>query len=176
MKAVFLDRDGVINVCRVVDGKPFPPTGPETFELIPETVEACQRLKSAGYRLIVVTNQPDIGRGTQKIEVLDAMHDIVRAKLPVDAIYVCTHGGDHECDCRKPKPGMLVNAAKDLDIDLTQSFMVGDRWRDVDCGHSAGCRTVFIDYGYDEKLRQTPDAVVKHLGQAADWILSQGAQ
>jgi D-glycero-D-manno-heptose 1,7-bisphosphate phosphatase len=173
MRAVFLDRDGVINKCIVVDGKPFPPSGPDTFELIPETVEACARLKQAGFALIVVTNQPDIGRGTQKLEVLEAMHQIVKEKLPVDAIYVCTHGSDNECHCRKPKPGMLTDAATDLEIELETSFMVGDRWRDVDCGHSAGCRTVFIDYGYDEKLRQTPDATVKHLGEAADWILSQ---
>ena len=175
MKAVFLDRDGVINFCRVVEGKPYPPTGPETFELIPQSIEACERLKNAGFVLVVVTNQPDVGRGTQQIEVLDEMHDIVRARLPVDAIYVCTHGGDDQCDCRKPKPGMLTQAAKDLGIDLKASYMVGDRWRDVDCGYAAGCQTIFIDYHYDEHLRQQPDAVVSHLGEAADWILSQGA-
>jgi D-glycero-D-manno-heptose 1,7-bisphosphate phosphatase len=103
--------------------------------------------------------------------VLDAMHDIVRKNLPVDAIYVCTHGGDNECECRKPKPGMLTQAAKDHGIDLASSFMVGDRWRDVDCGAAAGCKTIFIDYGYDEKLRVIPTHTVANLGEAADWIL-----
>ena len=175
MRAVFLDRDGVLNECRVIDGKPYPPESVETFRVIPKAYDACRQLKEAGFALIVVTNQPDIGRGTQTIEALEAMHDVLRDALPIDTIKACTHGKDGECECRKPKPGMLLQAAEELGIDLASSFMVGDRWRDIDCGHAAGCRTVFIDYQYDEKLRQTPDAVVSDIGQAADWILSQGA-
>ena len=175
MRAVFLDRDGVLNFCRVVNGKPYPPKDIETFKLIPDAVDACKRLSAAGYKLIVVTNQPDVGRGNQTIEVLESMHQVIRTRLNVDAIYFCTHGSDNECDCRKPKPGMLVQASKDLEIDLGRSFMVGDRWRDVDCGFAAGCQTIFIDYQYDEQLRCQPDVIVAGVGQAADWILSQSS-
>ncbi len=175
MKAVFLDRDGVINVCRVIDGKPYPPTGPDTFEFIEHAKEACQRLMSAGFLLFVATNQPDIGRGKQTLEAVESMHDLVRAELPVEKIYVCTHGSDNECTCRKPQPGMLLMAAEEYGIDLGASYMVGDRWRDIDCGATAGCTTIFIDYGYDEKLRAQPDAVVSHIGEAADWILSRSS-
>jgi len=173
VRAVFLDRDGVLNVCQVVDGKPYPPSAVESFAVTSLAIEACRKLKDAGFLLVVVTNQPDVGRGTQSIEVVEAMHDILRKELPIDAIYVCTHGRDNECECRKPKPGMLHSAAKELSIDLSRSFMIGDRWRDVNCGQSAGCQTVFIDYQYDEVLRQSPNVTVNDIGQAGDWILSQ---
>ena len=171
MRAVFLDRDGVLNECRVVDGKPYPPESIDSFRILPGAAEACAKLKQAGFALVVVTNQPDVGRGTQTMDAVEAMHDILRANLPLDAVYVCTHGSDSECDCRKPKPGMLIRAADDLGIDLASSFMVGDRWRDVDCGYAAGCQTVFIDYGYDERLRREPNAIVVDIAQAAEYVL-----
>jgi D-glycero-D-manno-heptose 1,7-bisphosphate phosphatase len=172
-RAVFLDRDGVINPSVVRDGKPYPPSTIEDFEIYPEVAEACRRLKKAGYLLVVATNQPDVGRGTQSQAVVEAMHAKMCAALPIDRVEVCYHSGHSPCACRKPSPGMLLQAAQALSIDLFRSFMVGDRWRDIDCGHAAGCVTVFIDRGYSEELRQKPDFIAKNLGLAADLILAQ---
>jgi D-glycero-D-manno-heptose 1,7-bisphosphate phosphatase len=174
-RAVFLDRDGVVSRSVVRDGLPFAPTDLKDFEILPESPEACRRLKQAGFILIVATNQPDVGRGTMKKEAVEAMHAQMCHELPIDRVEVCYHPGHGQsnCDCRKPKPGLLLNAARELGIDLSQSWMVGDRWRDIDCGHAAGCRTVFIDRGYAENLKQAPHFRAKDLLQAADIILAE---
>jgi D-glycero-D-manno-heptose 1,7-bisphosphate phosphatase len=173
-RAVFLDRDGVINRALERDGKPYPSANLSEFEIFPEVPEACHRLKAAGFMLVVATNQPDVGRGTLKQQAVEEIHAEMRRQLPFDRVEVCYHPGKglSDCDCRKPKPGMLLRAARELDIDLAQSWMVGDRWRDVDCGHAAGCRTVFIDRGYAEDLKQQPDFCVKNLLEAAEIILA----
>jgi D-glycero-D-manno-heptose 1,7-bisphosphate phosphatase len=172
-RAVFLDRDGVINRALVRQGKPYPPANLEEFEILPEVAQACALLKHAGFLLVVATNQPDVGRGTLAREAVEAIHAFMRQKLPLDRVEVCYHAGkgETECDCRKPRPGMLLRAAGELGIDLKRSWMVGDRWRDIDCGHAAGCRTIFIDRGYAEKLRQSPDYRASNLLQAAELIL-----
>jgi D-glycero-D-manno-heptose 1,7-bisphosphate phosphatase len=172
-RAVFLDRDGVINRALVRRGKPYPPAKLEEFEILPEVAQACDLLKHAGFLLVVATNQPDVGRGTLAREAVEAIHAFMRQKLPLDRVEVCCHAGkgETECDCRKPRPGMLLRAAGELGIDLKRSWMVGDRWRDIDCGHAAGCRTIFIDRGYTEELRQTPDYRASNLLQAAEIIL-----
>jgi D-glycero-D-manno-heptose 1,7-bisphosphate phosphatase len=174
-RAVFLDRDGVINRALEIGGKPYPPTSLAEFEILPGVPAACARLKSAGFLLIVATNQPDVGRGTLRREMVEVMHAHMVAQLPIDRVEVCFHPGQGAsvCDCRKPEPGMLVRAARELSIDLSQSWMVGDRWRDVDCGHAAGCRTVFIDWGYAEALKQKPDFSAGNLTEAADIILRE---
>ncbi len=174
-RAVFLDRDGVINRALEKESKPYPPTSLAEFEILPEVPAACAKLKAAGFLLVVATNQPDVGRGTLKQEVVEKIHAHMLAQLPIDRVEVCYHAGQglSDCDCRKPKPGMLLRAAKELNIDLVQSWMVGDRWRDVDCGHAAGCKTIFIDRGYAEELKQKPDFSARNLGEAADIILSQ---
>jgi len=154
-KAVFLDRDGVINRAIIRDGKPFPPLDVCDFKLLPGVVEACQRLKESGFYIIVVTNQPDVGRGVVAGEKIEVIHKKMRAELPIDRVEVC-YDGDDASAFRKPNPGMLLRAAAALDLDLRSSFMIGDRWRDVDCGHAAGCTTIFIDHGYAEPLRKTP--------------------
>jgi D-glycero-D-manno-heptose 1,7-bisphosphate phosphatase len=176
IRAVFLDRDGVINRALERDGLPYPPASPGEFKIFPEVPEACRRLKQAGFLLIVATNQPDVGRGTLKQEVVEIIHAEMCRRLPLDRVEVCCHPGKglSDCDCRKPKSGMLLRAARELDIDLVQSWMVGDRWRDVDCGHAAGCRTIFIDRGYAEELKQQPDFRVKNLLEAAEIILADG--
>ncbi len=173
--AVFLDRDGVINRALERDGKPYPPTTLAEFEILPEVSAACAKLKAAGFLLVVATNQPDVGRGTLAKKVVEKIHAHMLAQLPIDRVEVCFHAGKglSNCDCRKPKPGMLLQAARELNLDLSQSWMVGDRWRDVDCGHAAGCSTVFIDRGYAEALKQKPDFSARHLGEAADIILAQ---
>jgi len=171
-RAVFLDRDGVINRAFVRDGKPFPPPTPQDLEVLPGVPEALHELKSHGYELLVVTNQPDVGRGKQSREALDAMHQGLRALLPLDDILVCCHTDKDECDCRKPMPGMLLEAARKHNIDLAASFMVGDRWRDIEAGYNAGCRTMLIDYGYTERPPdREPDLRVSSLREAADWII-----
>lgn len=172
--AVFLDRDGVINRALTRDNKPYPPTSLAEFEILPGVIEACRQLKQAGYLLVVVTNQPDVGRGTMTQATVEELHAHMCRALPLDRVEVCYHPGQglSDCDCRKPKPGMVLRAARELNIDLAASWMVGDRWRDIDCGHAAGCRTVFIDYGYDETLKQPPDFRAPNLLKATDLILS----
>lgn len=174
-RAVFLDRDGVVSRSVVRDGLPFAPTELKDFEILPDAPEACRRLKQAGYLLIVATNQPDVGRGTMKKEIVEAMHSEMCRQLPIDRVEVCYHPGRGEsnCDCRKPKPGLLLNAARELGIDLVQSWMVGDRWRDIDCGWAAGVRTIFIDRSYAESLKQMPHFRARDLAQAADIILAE---
>ena len=172
-RAVFLDRDGVINRSLVRDGKPYPPTSVEDFELLPGVAEACAKLKAAGFLLIVATNQPDVGRGTQAREIVEAMHVKMCAALPLDRVEVCYDPGQGvPSEFRKPAPGMLLRAARELGIDLGQSWMIGDRWRDIDCGAAAGCRTIFIDHGYDEMLRATPDFRARSLADAAEILLT----
>ncbi len=172
-KAVFLDRDGVINRALVRENKPYPPSSLAEFEILPGVADACRKLKDAGFMLVVTTNQPDVGRGTILQALVESLHAHMCRELPLDRVEVCYHPGKgaSDCDCRKPKPGMLLRAAKELGIDLARSFMVGDRWRDIDCGHAAGCTTVLIDYAYDEPLRQPPDHRAYSLAEAADIIL-----
>ena len=172
-RAVFLDRDGVINRALERDSKPYPPASLAEFEILPEVPEACALLKAAGFLLVVATNQPDVGRGTLDRNIVEAIHAAMMSRLPIDRVEVCFHPGKglSDCACRKPRPGMPRQAAKALNIDLAASWMVGDRWRDIDCGHAAGCRTVFIDRGYAEELRQAPDFRVADLLEAARVIL-----
>jgi transaldolase len=174
-RAVFLDRDGVINRALEREAKPYPPRELGEFEILPEVPGALARLKAAGFLLVVATNQPDVGRGTLQQAVVEEIHAHMLARLPIDRVEVCYHAGKGgpECDCRKPKPGMLRRAAAELNIDLTQSWMVGDRWRDVDCGAAAGCRTIFINRGYAEELRQRPDFSARNLAEAADIITAR---
>lgn len=177
-RAVFLDRDGVINRALIREGKPSPASSLTEFEILPGVVEACARLKQAGFLLVVATNQPDVGRGTLRLEVVESIHARMCSVLPIDRVEVCYHPGQgaSNCDCRKPRPGMLRRAALELDLDLRASWMVGDRWRDIDCGQAAGCRTILIDYGYAEELRSPPDFRAHSLREAADIILAPARQ
>lgn len=178
-KAVFLDRDGVLNPPIVREGRPYPPVSADEFTVYPEAADACALLKGAGYLLVVATNQPDVGRGTLEQSAVEAMHEKLLQLMPeLDRIEVCYAPGNEPPGTpphpdRKPQPGMLLRAARELDIDLGASFMIGDRWRDIDCGHAAGCRTIFIDRGYVEELRVQPDHVCGNVLEAARWILGQ---
>jgi D-glycero-D-manno-heptose 1,7-bisphosphate phosphatase len=178
LPAVFLDRDGTLNLQIVRDGKPYPPQTVDEFRLFPGAADACARLAASGYVLVVATNQPDVGRGTQSQSVIEAMHAKLQQLIPqISRIEVChAPGNSHAPDVpsdprRKPNPGMLLDAAHHLGLDLTRSWMVGDRWRDIDCGQRAGVRTVFIDFGYAEQLRAPPGFTVRSISEAADVIL-----
>ena len=177
--AIFLDRDGTLNRPVVRAGKPYPPATLEEFALFPDTVESCARLKAAGFALVVVTNQPDVARGTQKKEIIEAMHVRLMQLIPaldrIEVAYAPGQGIAHPEDYRrKPAPGMLTDAASALGLDLTKSWMVGDRAGDIDAGHAAGCRTILIDHGYAEKTPdRPPHFTVKSLGEAAGIILAQ---
>lgn len=176
-RAVFLDRDGTLNAPLVRAGKPYPPGTVAEFQLLPGAADGCRRLHAAGYVLVVATNQPDVGRGTQTQAAVEAMHAHLQKLIPeivrVESCYAPGQGVAHpENRRRKPEPGMLQDAARALDLDLARSWMIGDRWRDIDCGARAGCRTIFIDWGYDEALRARPDFVVKNLREAAGIILA----
>lgn len=171
-KAVFLDRDGVINRAYLRDGIPTPPATLEELEILPGVPEALGRLKKVGLALIVVTNQPDVARGKQQRKMVEEIHDRLKAVLPLDDVRVCYHDDSDGCACRKPKPGLLVQAAADLGIALPQSYMVGDRWRDMEAARRAGCRAIFVETGGGELGAVEPDVRVTTLAEAADWILA----
>ena len=168
-RAVFLDRDGVLNTVTVRDGKPYPPASVDEMAIPPDVPLALDRLKAAGYRLVVVTNQPDVARGRQRREVVEAINSALARRLPLDEFRVCYHDDDDHCQCRKPMPGLLLQAPAH---DLGRSVVIGDRWRDIEAGQRAHVRaTILIDRGYDEGCPVDPDVRVASLGEAADWIL-----
>jgi len=170
--AVFLDRDGVLNRAIVRGGRPYAPTSLEETEILPAVRDALDRLKTAGYRLIVITNQPDVGRGHQRREVVEAINAALAAQLPLDEVRVCYHDDRDHCTCRKPAPGLLL---QEPTPDLERSIVVGDRWRDIEAGRRARVRaTILIDYEYDEPQRLEPDLRVRSLSEAVDWILHLG--
>ncbi len=172
-RAVFLDRDGVLNRAFEREGVPHPPASLAELEMLPGVVEACQALHAAGFLLVMTTNQPDVARGTQSRANVEAMNAAIARRLALDDVRVCYHTDGDGCDCRKPLPGMLRQAAADLGIDLQQSYMVGDRWRDVQAGATAGCKTVLIEYGYSGASQCVPDHRAASLREAAEWIVQQ---
>lgn len=171
-RAVFLDRDGVLNANLEREGRPVAPTSFEEFRLLPGVEAATARLKQAGFFLVVVTNQPDVSSGRTPKSVVDAMHAHLRESLPIDDIKVCYHRDEDRCTCRKPLPGLINEAAGEHNIDRSRSYLVGDRWRDIEAGHRAGCTTVLIDYGNPQNERARPDKITASLTEAADFILS----
>ena len=169
-RAVFLDRDGVINRAIVRDGKPYSPRNIEELEILPEAFEGLKRLHHAGFIIIVVTNQPDVARGVQTRDMVEKINTMIRIKLPIDGFFVCYHDNSDNCSCRKPKPGALLQAAKQFGLNLKDCFMVGDRWSDIEAGKSAGCKTIFIDYHYKEKDVKS-DYRTDNFSQAVELIL-----
>ena len=170
-KAIFLDRDGVLNHSIVKNGKSYPPASLEDFIIYDDALSALNSLKQQKFLLIVVTNQPDISRGTQVLSLVQQMNQHIISTLPVDHIEMSI---DENSDTYKPNPGMLVNTAKKYDINLTQSYMIGDRWRDIGAGINAGCyKNILIDRGYSEDLVFKPDYVCSTLTQAKIYIIKQ---
>ncbi len=176
-RAVFLDRDGVLNEALVRDGKPYPPLEAAELRILPGTAEALARLKERDFVLLVVTNQPDVARGSQQRGTVEDMSRRLRAELPLDGVLTCYHDDKDNCDCRKPLPGLLRRASQGFGIDLGVSYMIGDRWRDIDAGASAGCKTIWIDRGYRERApAAVPDVRVESLPEAVDWILARAGE
>jgi D-glycero-D-manno-heptose 1,7-bisphosphate phosphatase len=170
-RAVFLDRDGVLNRTMVRNGVPYPPASDEELELLDGVPEALALLVQRNLLLIVITNQPDVARGTQTRARVERINQRLSEQLPLDAIFTCYHDHADGCDCRKPRPGMLIQAADAYAIDLGKSFMVGDRWSDVAAGQVAGCRTFLLDVPYNQRQRCAPDYMVASLFEAAQQII-----
>ena len=172
LSAVFLDRDGVINRAIVRDGKPYPPARLEEFEILQGAVASFLRLAECGYVLIGVTNQPDVARGTQSREIVEAFNALIQSKTPVREIFVCYHDNADHCDCRKPKPGLILQAVEKYGLELSNSWMVGDRWKDIAAGQALGLKTIFVDYRYAEIYKGSPaDFTVGDTAHLADIIL-----
>jgi len=173
-RAVFLDRDGVLNEAVIREGKPHPPDNVSELRLTADVRECLADLKKEGFVLIVVTNQPDVARGKQTQPAVEEIHAFLSAELPLDAIYVCYHDNADRCDCRKPAPGLILRAAAKYGVDLKRSFFIGDRWSDVAAGQRAQCQTVFINHNYNERQPETsPTFEAASLRSATDWILKQ---
>jgi D-glycero-D-manno-heptose 1,7-bisphosphate phosphatase len=152
-KALFLDRDGVINKEIARDGGFFSPRFYTDFQLLPEVKEALEIAKKAGLVTIVITNQPDISRGLMELNELEKMHKEMMEKLPIDDLFVCVHSDEDECNCRKPKIGALLQAAKKWNIDLKNSYFVGDSYKDIEAGKNAQCTTFLIQKIYNVDVK-----------------------
>lgn len=170
-RAVFLDRDGVLNIAFVRHGKPYPPLRIQELVIMPGIITALRNLKSAGFILIVVTNQPDVSRGLISIKDVELINSELKKFLPVDEFKSCFHDDRDHCFCRKPLPGALMQASIEHKINLKESYMVGDRWRDIAAGRAAGCKTIFIDYGYKEERPEKPDFVLANAAEIDKLIL-----
>lgn len=173
-RAIFLDRDGVLNEAVVREGKPYPPATAAEVRLVDGAAEGLARLSEMGFLLLVATNQPDVARGTQTMEELAAINQVLQDALPLDAVLMCPHDSVDGCECRKPKPGLLLTGGIEFGLALEACYMIGDRWRDMDAAAAAGVAGVWIDYGYDERgPSAAPAARVKNLREAVEWIVNQ---
>ena len=170
-KAVFLDRDGVINKPIIIDGKGYAPQLLKDFKIFPKVKSDVKKLKNKGFKVFVITNQPDIGNKLLKKKTLNEMHSLLKAKVSIDKIYCCSHTRNDRCKCRKPKPGMIIKASNESKINLKESYMVGDRKIDIDAGLKAGCKTIFVNNNYYEKRPTKQEKTVKSLHAAVKYIL-----
>ena len=147
-RAIFLDRDGTLNKAFIKNGLPFSPSTFDEFEILPGVKESLLKLKKLNFLCLLITNQPDVSRGKIKKNVVIQMNNFLKSEIKLDDIYVCYHDDYDNCECRKPKPGLLLSAKKKWNINLNESYMIGDRWKDVQAGINAGCKTIFINKNY----------------------------
>jgi D-glycero-D-manno-heptose 1,7-bisphosphate phosphatase len=169
--AVFLDRDGVLNEVVTRQGRVESPRVLGEFRIVPEAPESVARLREAGFRIFIVTNQPDLQRGLLPSSELEAMLDLLHGRLGYDEAAVCPHDDAAGCECRKPKPGMLLRLADEWNVDRGRSYMVGDTWRDVEAGRAAGCRTVLLRTWYNGDV--AADIEADGIGSAIEHILQE---
>lgn len=160
----------MINRAIVKNGKPYPPSSIDELQILPGVPEAVALLRKAGFSLFVITNQPDVARQKTPMKTVENINAELDRVLRFDAILVCFHDDADKCTCRKPKPGFMLRMRDERNIDLSGSFVVGDRWRDIEAGDAAGCRTIFIDHNYNEPLPPRPDFTCASLLEAARWI------
>ena len=173
-RAVFLDRDGILNHAVIRNGKPYPPSSVAEVEIPPGVADCLVQLKHHGFLLIGVTNQPDVARGATLRGTVDAINRLLKSKLPLDDIFVCFHDDADGCFCRKPYPGLILDAATHYGVNVMTSYMVGDRWKDIEAGKRAGCITVWVNYSYAEDFRTgLPDYICNSAADAFQWILSK---
>lgn len=173
LPAVFLDRDGILNRSIVLNGKPYPPSRLDDLEVPPGSITSLWQLADLGYVLIGVTNQPEVARGTQSRELVETLNAVLQTRLPVREIFVCYHDDSDNCTCRKPKPGLILQAAEKYGLDLSRSWMVGDRWKDVAAGQAAGLKTIFVDYHYAETYQgNDADFTIEDIVHLANIILN----
>jgi D-glycero-D-manno-heptose 1,7-bisphosphate phosphatase len=168
---VLLDRDGVLNRAYPAGDATRPPRSLAELEILPGVGDALALLAQAGFALVGVSNQPDVARGLATRAAVEAINAQLVARLDLLAILTCFHDDADACACRKPRPGLLFDAARRFDLDLKRSVMVGDRWSDVDAGRAAGCRAILIETPWSRAERCTPDARAADLAQAAALIL-----
>lgn len=173
--AVFVDRDGVINSTILREGHAFSPRSLEELKILDGVKEAVNLLSSR-FKVIVVTNQPDVATGNIDKVLLSQIHDEIHQQTGIEHFYVCIHDDRSHCDCRKPKTGLLLRAAEDLDVDLNGSFLIGDRWKDIRAGQAVGCKCFFIDYSYEEERPAPPYMVVDSFLQAAHQIIGDESE
>jgi len=171
VKAVFLDRDGVLNKAIMINGKPFPPKSVGELEIPIGVIEGLKVLKELDYLLIIITNQPDVARGATSLKIVDDINNYLKKHLIIDDIFYCIHDDIDKCLCRKPKPGMIFSAKEKWNIDLKKSFLIGDRWRDIETGKNAGVKTILINFGYKEKFVE-PDYNIFNFFEAVEIIKS----
>ena len=169
-KAVFLDRDGVLNNIIIKNGLPFSPENYENLKILPGVKESVIKLKQLHFYCLVITNQPDVSRGKIKKKAVIKMNEYLKKELSLDDIFVCYHDDQDKCECRKPNPGLIFEAAKKWNVKLNKSYMIGDRWKDIDAGNRSGCKTIFIDNNYEEKIKTKPDFTSKNLLKAVTII------
>ena len=173
-RAVFIDRDGILNRTTVRDGKPYPPASVSSLEIPEGVLESLLQLKALGFLLIGVTNQPDVARGTVPKEVVEDINDLLIHKLPLEDILVCPHDDKDNCSCRKPKPGLILDAVDRYGILLEGSYMIGDRWKDIEAGKRAGCITIWIDFDYTEEYRaELPDHIASTPQEGLQFIVAR---
>ena len=172
-KAVFLDRDGVINKAFIKNGLPESPNSLSELEILPGVKESISRLKKLNFICLVVTNQPDVQRGKIKKNTIIKMNNFLKKKIELDDIFVCYHDDKDNCNCRKHKPGLLLQASKKWDVNLKKSFIIGDRWRDIQAGEKVGCKTIFLEYNYIDIKPKNPNFITDTLLNATYIIEKQ---
>ena len=169
-KAIFLDRDGTLNKVYIENGLPISPSSLNKFKIIKGVKKSINRLKKLNFLCILITNQPDVFRGKISKKTVVKMNSYIKKKIKLDDMFVCYHDNEHNCSCRKPKPGLLVKASKKWKIDLNKSFMIGDRWKDILAGKKVGCKTIFINNNYKNDKKVKADFTFKSLLKAVNKI------
>ncbi len=166
-RAAFLDRDGVINKSLIRSGIPVPPRDYGEVTIIEGVTDSLNLFRKNGIIPVVITNQPDVSRGITTMETAESINELIRHLTGIEHFYICFHDNFDNCNCRKPKTGLILNAVRDLKINLGDSFVVGDRWRDIKAGQSLGMRSYFIDYSYGETEPEPPFMRVSSLREVA---------